>query len=82
MSRRGRDMVWSRSTSLGRAPTNERLTKLQRFSLRSKGCKPYVRLSGPGVLHRKDEHQECLALKASRAYFLRFRVLWEIEIPS
>ena len=41
---------------------------MQRFSPRSKGSEPHIRLPRPRVLHWEDEPPKCLALKASGAY--------------
>ena len=43
--------------------------QLQRFPPRSKGSKPHIGLPSLGILHQEDEPPECLALKASGAYF-------------
>ena len=39
------------------------------LSARNQGSEPHIKLPSLGVLHQEDKLPECLALKASRAYF-------------
>ena len=41
----------------------------QRFSQRSQGSEPHIRLPSLEVLHKEDKFSEHLALKGSGAYF-------------
>ena len=66
-SRRGGDTLESRSTSQGRQLTNGKIITMQRFSPRSEGSEPHIRL--PSLVVLQGEAPRTLALKAIVAYF-------------